>query len=33
MLILWTILGLLAWAVIVGLLCSLFAINPREEWE
>lgn len=33
MLILWTILGLLAWAGIVALLCSLFAINPREEWE
>lgn len=33
MLILWTILGLLVWAVIVGLLCSLFAINPREAGE
>ena len=33
MLILWTILGLLAWAAIVGLLCSLFAINPREAEE
>lgn len=33
MLILWLSLGLLVWLAIVVLLCSLFAINPREAEE
>ena len=33
MLILWSVLGLLLWAAVVALLCSLLAINPREAEE
>ena len=33
MLILWVSLGLLVWVAIVALLCSMFAINPREAGE
>lgn len=29
----WVCVGLLAWAVVVTLLCSLFRINPRESDE
>lgn len=31
--VLWIAFGLLAWSAAVVLLCSLFAINPREELE